>query len=861
MVRSFRLLIVALALLLPSLAFAQSESCSLDISVSCTNGQCTATTRNIGTNTCSGSFFTGFFVGLPSAQVTLSNHHSSLGLDDCFGSGDIDAEPDGQVYVFCFGEGALAPGNSFTDSVTVSAAPGAPSPLPIVALTGVYDPTTDEDLGFVYAFNDLEIPSCTPRADVPSITQSGVPYNVSWGSVSSNATTFEVQESTSPDFSANVTTAQVTGSAKQFNHNVSQTTTYYYRVRSTNCGGGPGPYSNTVSIVVQAQPPATASSHGVDTVVPAGTTTPYSFSLFIPGPGASGKRTLDATTFGIGSDQPYITVNPPSGELPPQGTTVTVTVNPSGLPPGASTGTLSIATTSAGKTSTSSVPVSVTTVTPVTNGGKGLPPANALIIPVVTHVNGVAGPFQSDVRLTNGTPSVMTYQVTMTPSRTDGTKNGKSTTITVNPNQTVAFNDIAKDFFGFGATGDPNDVGFGALEIRPLNSSSFLTFASSRTYASTSSGTFGQFIAPIPFGGFATNAGGIIPGSSSGESAPLLSLQQVAQSSKFRTNLGLVEGSGQPASGTIRIFDDNGTMLKAVPFSLLPGEHQQLNSFITATAGLPSLEDGRIEIAVESDTGAVTAYASVLDNITTDPLAVMPVTAADISETRYVLPGIADLNNGAANFHSDIRIFNGGPTTARATLTYFPQSNVAGAKTVAPITIAPGQVKALDNVLPSVFTTSNSGGSILITTDEPSSLVATGRTYSIASNGGTFGLFAPSASPSDGVGAADRGLEVLQLEQSANFRSNLGLAELTGKPVHVRISLVVPDATVAPVVDLDLAGNEFRQLGSVIASLLPGKSVYNARMTVRVVSGEGRITAYGSVIDNATQDPTFVPAQ
>jgi hypothetical protein len=32
-------------------------------------------------------------------------------------------------------------------------------------------------------------------------------------------------------------------------------------------------------------------------------------------------------------------------------------------------------------------------------------------------------------------------------------------------------------------------------------------------------------------------------------------------------------------------------------------------------------------------------------------------------------------------------------------------------------------------------------------------------------------------------------------------------------------------------------------------------------VTVSVTSGTGRVTAYGSVIDQTTQDPTYVPAQ
>ena len=33
------------------------------------------------------------------------------------------------------------------------------------------------------------------------------------------------------------------------------------------------------------------------------------------------------------------------------------------------------------------------------------------------------------------------------------------------------------------------------------------------------------------------------------------------------------------------------------------------------------------------------------------------------------------------------------------------------------------------------------------------------------------------------------------------------------------------------------------------------------RVHVKVVEGEGKVTAYGSAIDAITQDPTYVPAQ
>jgi len=77
--------------------------------------------------------------------------------------------------------------------------------------------------------------------------------------------------------------------------------------------------------------------------------------------------------------------------------------------------------------------------------------------------------------------------------------------------------------------------------------------------------------------------------------------------------------------------------------------------------------------------------------------------------------------------------------------------------------------------------------------------------------------------------------------------------------VVVEISLITPDSFVTPVVTVGLAANEFRQLGLI--DFQPDGAVYNGRVTVKVIDGEGKVTAYGSAIDAITQDPTYVLAQ
>ena len=842
-----------ISLLLIGFAFpALAHQCDLQMTATCTeDGNCTATTTNAGSTSCQGLYYIGWISSDATAEGMLSGAHNSLGLEECI---DTSLYPPGtftQPFAICFGEAALGPHASFTSSVQIH---GANKNMPLIAMTYVLDEEAGEALAAVFAYANAEVPSCKPRIAAPPVAQSNADYTVVWSTVADPSARFVIEESTSADFTANVVSSTVTGTSKTFRHVAGTAQTYYYRVRPTQCAGSAPEYSEVASTVVQPPPPTVRDAG--EAAVPFGSTTPITFQVFIPGSG-SGTTALDDPTFTATTDKPYLSVSPSSGTIPPQGTTVNVTADPAGLQAGANTGTLKVTSNGA----TTSIPLSVSLVTPVQPGTKSVPPPNALIIPVVTHVQGGAGPFLSDVRLTNASSAIVNYQITMTPTETDATKFSKVTNVTVEPQQTIALNDIVKNFFGYGVTNNPGDFGFGSLEIRPINSSTAQTYASSRTYASTSTGTFGQFIAAVPFDKFITRRTSGLPIPGGPESSTVVSLQQIAQSAKFRTNFGLVEGAGEPANGRVRIYNDAGAMLSELPFSLQPGEHKQINAYLRTQAGINNLEDGRIEVIVDSATGAVSAYASVLDNITTDPLAVMPVDVSKVRSTRYVLPGIAEIP-GANNFHSDVRFFNGGDSDVVANFTYYPFNNLAPI-TIAPRTIKRGEVLAVDNVLPTMFNHTGTGGSIVVTTGQESSLVATARTYTNVDGGGTYGQFIPGVTPEEGVGFGEEPLQVLQLEQSDRFRSNLGVAELTGNPADVRLSVHFPDTKVTASTQASLRANEFVQFNQVIRAFFtePGEQTYNARITVEVVGGTGRVTAYGSVIDNKSKDPTYVPAQ
>lgn len=698
----------------------------------------------------------------------------------------------------------------------------------------------------------------TPDAPLPSVVAlvtGGHTYAVEWKSVT-GAGTYEIQEATNAAFTG-AQTFTTTELSKSFTKTANNAQTFFYRVRAlAACDNRPGRYSETIRTVVLPVPSPTDRDHSVN--VPVGENKLVTMPVFVPGQPGS------AVSFIATADQPWILVTPASGILPPEGITLTVSFDPANLPNGTFTGTVIVTFVTAGKgitangTTTVSVPVSVNLVTPVAPARTNTLTANTLVIPSVGHLDGQNSAWRSDVRVANTSFSKTSYALTFVPAGADFTQ-AKQTQVTIDAGSTMALDDIVKTWYGIGATGDTAN---GVLAIRPLDaggtsvdlqsddvSTSLTTVASSRTYNTAANGTLGQFIPAIPFGNFI--------GKPANNALPtILSMQQVAQNADYRTNLGLVEAAGQPVTASVSVFDGAGAKLLTLPFDLKPNEQRQLNSFLQQNG--VSLNDGRIEVAATGGSGKLTAYASVVDNRTNDPLLVSGASLSQPLANRYVIPGVADITNSLASWRSDIRLFNASSTPQSTTLTFVPTADggTAQSKTV---TINPGEVKSYDNILQSLFGVSNVGGALQVLTSAPTTMVVSGRTFNKTAEGGTYGQFIPAVTPAEAVGRTDRSLSVLQVEDSSRYRTNLGLAEVTGKAATVEVSVFLPESKVTPKVQIPLAANEFKQVR--ILQSMGLENSYNARVAVRVIDGDGKITAYGSVIDMQTQDPTYVPAQ
>ncbi|MBV8516276.1 MAG: DUF11 domain-containing protein [Acidobacteria bacterium] len=683
----------------------------------------------------------------------------------------------------------------------------------------------------------------TPPKPVVSVVgeaTTGQTYNVTWSSTDSSAT-FELQEATSDSFDDAVTFT-VQGNTRAFTKNVDQAKRFFYRVRGVAACGQSAGFSAASSIVIVPLPDPRGVDHSV--VAPAGSTHAVTFQVFVPGLPAG------STSFIATVDKPWLSVTPTSGIITPDGLLLTISADPTSLPNGTWTGTIFVVygdvrvndrLTSQGST-TLSIPISISLVTPVDPAPLTTPGSNALVIPAVGHLAGVNSNWQSDVRLANTGALAQQFRLSFNRGTGDPSDGVRETIVTVDAGATMALDDIVRNWYGIGSLGDSSN---GTLVIEPLSADAALgAIVSSRTYNLASGGTLGQFIPAVPFRDFIGAA-----------THSILALQQIAQNGSYRTNLGLVESAGKPANVLVSVFDGSGNRLLEVPVSLNAGEQRQLNGFLAANN--LSLANGHVEVQVTDGEGLVTAYASVIDNASNDPMLASGVRLGSDGATRFIVPGVANLDTGIAHWRTDLRIFNSSMQPQPATLTFFPNDPAAPPSSQT-LTVNPGEVKALDDVLQSFFGVANIGGAVHVTTPAPAPLIVTGRTYDETA-GGTLGQLIPAVTPSEAVGSGERTLQILQAEQSVRYRTNLGLAEVTGHAATVEVSVVLPDSKITPVVTVPLAPFQSTQIPILTSFGLD--NIYNARITVRVVDGDGRVTAYGSVVDMQTQAPTYIPAQ
>ncbi len=216
-------------------------------------------------------------------------------------------------------------------------------------------------------------------------------------------------------------------------------------------------------------------------------------------------------------------------------------------------------------------------------------------VPAVAHTTGVGGAeWRTDLTLFNpGTGDFITNIELVGP---DGVL--ASTSIHVPDGWVVDFPDVVAETFGAS--------GAGALRIRPNLG---LVMATSRTYATTPDGSYGQGIPGVTEGDvFTEGERGFLPG--------------LRQDGVFRTNIGFANTGDEPVDIDAAAHAADGGAIQTASYHIEGSSWVQLNQ---------PLPDGTAYATVTSATPGARylVYASVVDRSTDDPTYIAAVRAAE----------------------------------------------------------------------------------------------------------------------------------------------------------------------------------------------------------------------------------------
>jgi PKD repeat protein len=207
-----------------------------------------------------------------------------------------------------------------------------------------------------------------------------------------------------------------------------------------------------------------------------------------------------------------------------------------------------------------------------------------------------------------------------------------------------------------------------------------------------------------------------------------------------------------------------------------------------------------------------------------------------------------------SQWRADLTVLNPNDAQANLTLAYVSES----ALVVRSAALPRHQSVEWPDVLVSLFglpDDASTSGVVQVISDVP--VAAVGRSYNL-SDGGTFGGAFPALTATDGLGPGTVGL-LPGLKRTAASRSNVGFANPGTIAATVRLRVFNGGGVKLGEKTVDVAPGRWTQLDDVFATLGAGDAEL-AYGTVEVLTQGGRVWAYAAVIDNATGDPTVIPA-
>jgi hypothetical protein len=215
------------------------------------------------------------------------------------------------------------------------------------------------------------------------------------------------------------------------------------------------------------------------------------------------------------------------------------------------------------------------------------------------HVHGALGTlFTSDLSITNGSAGPRTVDLTLIAAGLPGPPSPPAP-LTLAAGQTIVLRDVLQTAFGY-----TTDVVAG-LRIHPESPASIVASVRTTTPNNAGGGSYGFFV----------NGAKASDALSAGGKAVSIHLEHDA---RFRTNFGFLEVGGASVTVRATFFDEIGTPLGTRSYPVAAGGFAQKS--VAEFLGAAASGNGYIEFTVDSGSGSVLTFATVVDDLTGDAI-------------------------------------------------------------------------------------------------------------------------------------------------------------------------------------------------------------------------------------------------
>ena len=235
----------------------------------------------------------------------------------------------------------------------------------------------------------------------------------------------------------------------------------------------------------------------------------------------------------------------------------------------------------------------------------------------------------------------------------------------------------------------------------------------------------------------------------------------------------------------------------------------------------------------------ISAYASVVDNRTQDPIYIQARPAETGGSLTIPVVGRSTGANGTF-WRSDLTFFNTSPNAVTLTLRYN-----GAAKS---LFIGGSDTAVVDDVM-SEFGLTSSSGALQVEWSASSGPVVTSRTYTSVAGGGTYGQSI------DPVAAFASRAFVPGLRNDGSYRSNVGFVNGGSETEFFQVILLSPSGTELARKGMTLIPGQ--QMQTSVTALFPNVSLPAGFTMQAEGDANAKLFAYGSMVDNASGDPVF----